>query len=149
MITFGNHEHGHLIAKAAETHYNPECDQCISISHDGLLYGGVIYQNYTKASIGMHTAGFSPGWATRDFMWAIFHYPFEQLGCKKVFGQVRETNTRALEIDLKIGFKIIAKVEDVFPDGACILVGMAREECRWLKLKPRTLKPGSETGHGW
>ncbi len=144
-IEFGREEHGHRIAREAGCTFNPAVDKVIAVTSAGKLLGGNIYQGYTGASIQLHMAGFEPSWATRDFLWVAFDYPFNQLGCRKVFGQVPETNTRALEIDLKLGFKIEARIDDVFPDGACILLSLAREDCRWLKLKPRGLKPGSET----
>lgn len=144
MIQFGNHEHGYRIAAEAGCTYNPAVDQVIAVTSQGKLLGGNILTGYTGVSIHMHTAGFAPAWATRDFLWVLFDYPFNQLGCKKVFGQVPEYNTRALEIDKKLGFKIVARIEDVFPDGACLVLSLAREDCRWLKLKPRGIKPGSE-----
>lgn len=144
-IEFDNAEHGHRIAIAAGCFFNPACDRVISVTSQGKLLGGNIFTGYTGASIHTHTAGFVPGWASKDFLWVIFDYPFNQLGCKKVFGQAAETNTRALEINLKLGFKIVAKIDDVFPDGACVVLSLSREDCRWLKLKPRDLKPGSET----
>lgn len=143
MIVFNNIEHGYRIAKAAGCTFNPEVDRVISVTREGNLVGGNIFTGYTGASIHTHTAGFAPGWATRDFLWCIFDYCFNQLGCKKVFGQVCESNKRALEIDLKLGFKIVARIEDVFPDGACFVLEIAREDCRWLNLKPRGLAPGS------
>lgn len=144
MIVFGDHAAGREIAQVSGTTYNPEVDQVIARVEDGVLWGGVTYQGYTGASIQMHMAGFVPSWANRDFLWVIFDYPFNQLNCRKVFGQVPETNTRALEIDQKLGFKIIAKIDDVFPDGACYVLALAREDCRWLNLKPRGLSAGSE-----
>lgn len=145
MIQFGNHEHGYRIAEAAGCVYNPAVDQVISRVEDGELWGGNIITGFTGVSVHMHTAGFRPGWANRDFLWVLFHYPFVQLGCRTVFGQVPESNTKALEIDLKLGFKIVARIDDVFPDGACLVLSLAREDCRWLNLKPRGLVPGSET----
>lgn len=144
MIEFGNKEHGYRIAKEAGCTFNPETDQVIAVTSQGKLLGGNIYTGYTGASIHLHMAGFEPAWANRDFLWVAFDYPFNQLGCKKVFGQVPETNLKALEIDLKLGFKIVARIEDVFPDGACLLLALAREDCRWLDIKPRGIKAGSE-----
>lgn len=144
VIEIGNKEHGYRIAKAAGCVFNPEADQVIAVTSGGNLLGGNIFTGYTGTSIHTHTAGFAPGWASRDFLWCIFHYCFVQLGCKKVFGQVPESNTKALEIDRKLGFKIVARIEDVFPDGACLLLALAREDCRWLDIKPRGIKPGSE-----
>lgn len=144
-IEFGNSEHGYRIAEAAGCVFNPAADRVISMTGHGELLGGNIYTGFTGASIHIHMAGFAPSWATRDFLWVAFDYPFNQLKCKKVFGQVHEKNARALEINLKLGFKIEVRIEDVFNDGACLLLSMYRDDCRWLKLKPRTLKPGSET----
>ena len=139
IISFGNHAHGRAISRVAGTTYNPEVDQVISRTVNGELVGGVTYQGYTKASVQLHFAAFRKNWGCRDFIWVAFDYPFNQLGCKKVFGQVPETNKTALEIDLKLGFKIVAKVEDVFPDGACYVLALAREDCRWLNIKPKSL----------
>jgi hypothetical protein len=144
MIVFGNHEYGYRIAAASGTSFNPASDQVIARVKDGVLLGGVTYQGYTGASIQLHMAGFRHDWANRDFLWVAFDYPFNQLGCRKVFGQVPETNQLALEIDQKLGFKIIAKIDDVFPDGACYVLALAREDCRWLKLKPRNIVARSE-----
>lgn len=141
MISFNIVEHGHRIAKEAGTHFNPAVDIVIArVSNSGELLGGVVYTNYTGASIGIHVAGFRPDWLNRDMLWVTFHYAFVQLGVKKVFAQMREANTKALEFNRKLGFKIVAKVADVFPDGACILSSLAREDCRWLDLKPRELR---------
>ncbi|MGI9135794.1 MAG: hypothetical protein ACR2JS_01890 [Candidatus Nanopelagicales bacterium] len=141
MILLNVPEHGHAIANAARCYYNPACDQVISrVDQEGELLGGVIFQGYTGTSIHMHMAGFVDHWANRDLIWCVFDYPFNQLGCKKVFGQVCEANTKALEIDLKLGFKIVAKVDDVYPEGACLVLAISPEECRWLKVKPRALR---------
>lgn len=141
MIIFNHGPHGDAIAKAAHTSYNPRADQIISrVDAEGELLGGVIFQAYTGASIHVHMAGFRDNWCNRDLIWCIFHYAFDQLECKKVFGQVSEANVKALEIDLKLGFKIVAKVDDVFPEGACLVLAMSREDCRWLKIKPRSLR---------
>jgi len=141
MIVHGSELYGRRISDVAGAPYNPEVDTNIARVDGNNLLGGVTYTGYTGpgGSIHMHTAGFSPNWANRDFLWLIFHYPFEQLKVKKVFGQVPETNTKALEIDLRLGFKIVAKIEDVFPDGACYLLSLGREDCRWLKLTPRRI----------
>lgn len=142
MIVFGGHEHGRRISERAGTIYNPAADQVIARVEDGELIGGVTYTGYTGASIHMHMAGFKEGWANRMMLWVGFDYPFNQLGCNKVFGQVPESNASALEIDLKLGFKIEAKIEGVFPDGACYVLALAREDCRWLKMKPPNLVAG-------
>jgi hypothetical protein len=144
MIVFNDINHGHTIAVASGTSFNPLSDTCIARVDDDFLLGGVIFQNYTGHSIGLHVAGFVPDWINRDMLWVTFDYPFNQLGCKKLFGQVPETNSKALEFDLKLGFKIITKIDDVFSDGALFVVALDRDDCRWLKMKPRGLRTGKE-----
>jgi RimJ/RimL family protein N-acetyltransferase len=140
MIVFNNANHGHDIAAAAGTAFNAHTDVCIARVENGELWGGVTYTAYTGASIGLHIAGFRPDWVSRDMIWVCFNYPFVQLGCSKLFGQVPASNRKALEFDLKLGFIEEARVKDVFPDGDLIVIAMKREDCRWLKLKPRSLK---------
>lgn len=136
MIVLNRKDHGYEIAKGAGCSFNPAVDTVISRERDGRLLGGVIYQNYTGASIGMHVASFEDGWMNRELLWVCFHYPLVQLGCSSVLGTVPASNTKALEFDKKLGFKEVARVPAVFPDGDLVIVAMRREECRWLNLKP-------------
>lgn len=144
MIVVGNLDHGRQLAKSVRSHFNPECDRCITRVENGVLLGGVIYQNYTgrDGSIGIHVAAYQDRWINPDMLWITFHYPFVQLGCKKLFGQVPETNQKALDFDLRLGFRMVTFIEDVFPDGGLYVISMDRDDCRWLKLRPRTLKAG-------
>ena len=141
MIQMNNPEHGYAIAEAAGVIFNPEADIVISRLSNEELVGGVLYNGYTRASINMHVAAFSPRWGSRDILWVCFDYPFNQLGCKKVFGQVPSKNEHALEFNLKLGFKIETLIPDVFPEDDLLVVSMVREDCRWLNIKPRTLFP--------
>lgn len=139
MIHTGNHNHGHAIAKSAGTVYNPAVDIVISRTEESVLLGGVVYNGYTGASINIHMAGFTPRWASRDMLWVCFDYPFNQLGCKKIFAQIPAQNTRAVKIDLKLGFTFEVLIKDVFVGDDLVVLSMTREDCRWLDLKPRNL----------
>lgn len=140
MIVFGDHVHALRIASKAGTIYNPMADTCIAREDDGLLVGGVLFQAYTGASIFGHMAGFTPTWINRDMIWATFHYPFVQLKVARLMGQVIETNAAAIEINLKLGFKEVARVPGVYDEGAAVVFSMEKDECRWLNLTPRTIK---------
>ena len=138
MIELANPEHIQRIEAACGRIFNYRCDVCLSRSRDGELLGGVIYEGYTRASIQAHVASFSPTlWMDRTFLWMVFDYPFSQLKVDRIFTQTRETNVAALEFNRKLGFKEICRIDGVFPDGRCVVNAMAREDCRWLKLKPR------------
>ena len=129
---------GQAIATEAGTDYNPRAHANFCRVRNGKLMGGVIYSSYTRESIALHMAGWDPHWANRDMLYVAFDYPFNQLGVKRIFGLVPESNLKALEIDLKLGFKIVNRVEGVFPDNvAAMILCMERGECRFLGIKPR------------
>lgn len=137
VIELANPEHIQQIEKSCGHVFNHRADVCLSRSHDGKLLGGVIYEAYTRASIQAHVAGFAPFWLDRTFLWMMFDYPFNQLKVGAVFCQIKETNASALEFNLKLGFKEVTRIDDVFPDGALVLTKLTRDNCRWLNLKPR------------
>lgn len=140
-LEFNNIEHGHLIAKAIPRCFNPEKDPVISnVADDGTLLGGVIYDGHTGPCIFIHQAGFSKYWMSRDMLWAAFHYPFNQLKVKKLCGTIPSSNSKLLEINVKLGFKVEAVIADAYPDAHMLVMSMTRDECRWLRLKPRTIE---------
>lgn len=139
MFRFNNSIDGMAIAAKAGAIYNAACDKCVARVEKGELWGGVVYSAYTGASICIHMAGFRPRWANKDMLWVAFHYPFEQLGVKKIFGQVGVHRPEVLKIDLQMGFKPEAVIKDVYPEGDMMLLSMYREDCRWLNLKPSKL----------
>lgn len=99
---------------------------------DGKLVGVVGYNGYNGASCQMHMAGDGPRWVTRELIKVAFHVPFVQWGLKVVFALVPDGNKEALKIDLKLGFKEVAKIDDAHPDGVLHLLEMRREHCRWV-----------------
>lgn len=135
-IELDNVEHGHLIGKVSSYGYMPEVDHCVSRSIDDALAGGVIYQNYTKASITLHVASWHKRWLSRDLLWTIFAYPFLLLGVKKCLGFVPTTNEAALAFDKHIGFEEEHRILDAVPDGDLVILSMRKENCRWLQIAP-------------
>jgi hypothetical protein len=128
------------IAKRAGTTYNPLVDVNFCRVDDGEIVGGVVFTNYTGESISIHMAGWSKHWINRDLLYVAFDYPFVQLGVKRLFGMVPENNALAIEMNLKLGFNIVTRVEGVYPgDTACIVMRMDRENCRFLGVKPRSV----------
>jgi RimJ/RimL family protein N-acetyltransferase len=142
MIFTGNIEHGMAVMNSIQSTYSPVTMQVISRAENGELYGGVIYENYTGVggSLLAHVAGFRPNWLNRDMLYIMFDYPFKQLGCRNVFLQVASKNVASFRFATSLGFKEYVKIEDVFPDDDMILLRMKREDCRFLNIKPRTVK---------
>jgi len=137
MITVGNHVHGRALAVAGGFFYNPESNVVFSREKDGKLLGGVVFQAYNGASIVIQVASFSPRWIDRDLLWMAFHYPFDQLGVRKLFTQTPSNNRKALDFNAKLGFKDEARIAGVFRDADLVIRSMCREDCRWLERGSR------------
>lgn len=144
MIEFGNLEHGWAIADAIPRRFNPYADPVISNVDDktGELLGGVTYDGFTGNCIFMHQAGFSKRWLTRDLLWCVFDYPFNQLGCVKVCGTIPSYREELLAFNERLGFRVETSIEDAYVGGDMLILSMRREDCRWLAHKPQRLRSG-------
>jgi hypothetical protein len=141
-VRFSNIEDGSRVAKAAGTSFNPLVDQTIArVDKTGTLMGGVIYKEYTGmgGSIAMHAAKFHNRWLNRTMLWIFFDYPFNQLGVKKIFGQVPMSKPDVIDFDKHLGFREELIVKDVYPDGDMMLLSMKREACVFLRFMPQQL----------
>lgn len=146
-IVFNNKEHGRIISRAIPRQFNVESDPVISnVREDGTLLGGVTFDGYTRSCIFMHQAGFDPHWMTRDLLWAAFDYPFNQLGVVKVCGTIPSSDERLVRLNHKIGFVEECRVKDGYPGADMIVLSMTRDQCRWLQISPRSIKPSYPRG---
>lgn len=100
------------------------------------LLAGVLYEDWNGANVLMHVAA-APGreWLCREFLWYCFHYPFVELGVKRVTGIVPSTNLEARRFDEHLGFTLEATLKDAHPTGDLLVYAMRKEDCRWLNIK--------------
>lgn len=136
---------GKRIMERCEGVFHEDTDHCVSVHlHDGekhTLGGGVVYNGFLGGSIQLHMAGSGISWANRDFLWLVFDYVFCQLGCCKAFGLVGAHNIHALNVDLRLGFRIEAVLRRALWGGEDLLVlSMFKEECKWLNWQPKLVK---------
>ena len=146
-LVFNEPADGEAIAQHAGTSFHSK--SCISICrHVGdSRYGGVIFSHYTGEFDRHPLGGLHPRWINRDMLFVTFDYPFNQLGVKRIFGQVPEDNLHAQEFNVNLGFKYVARIEGVFPHNtACMVMCMERDECRFLTLKPRGIVSNLDEG---
>jgi hypothetical protein len=141
MIWIGDPKHGVRIAHAAGVGYDLEFDRVISrLTGDGKLAGGFVFTNYTKVAIQMHMAGFVPGWCSPELLVLAFDYPFNRLKVQRVIGTVPSTNLKALDQDLRVGWKEIARIEGAVEGGDMVVLSMSREQCKWLRFVDRYVR---------
>ena len=144
MIEFDNPYHGEILTRELDPDqpFRVGFDRCISVTHAGKLVGGVTYDGFLRRSIHMHVASFRPSFLSRDFLFVVFDYPFNQLGVEVVYGLVASTNVRAVVFDRRIGFVDEAVLKGACVDGDLLILSMRRHQCRWLNYKPRSIKRG-------
>jgi len=108
--------------------------QCIGNVLNDELRAVAVYCNFEGKSCQVHIASSGSHWMTRDFLKAIFDYPFNKLKLKVIIGAVPGNNEKALKLDRHLGFEEIANIADAHKDGNLVLLTMRPEQCKWLKL---------------
>jgi len=106
--------------------------QCIVCLEDGKAIAGVIYDGYNEVSISAHIWVDDQKLPSKEWYVAIFDYPFNRLGIKKLIGQVNSHNEEASRLDQHFGFIEEARVKDYSEKGDLIIYTMTKEQCRIL-----------------
>lgn len=95
---------------------------------------GAVYSNYRVHDIELSLAALSPKWSSRSSWRAVFAYPFQQLGTRRVTCIVNKKNKRVRRLMEGAGFKLEGVLREAFKSGADACVyGMLKSECRWIK----------------
>lgn len=98
---------------------------------DGELVAGVLYEDFNGANIICHIAGVG-NWATREYLAVIFHYPFVQLGVRRITVPVDSVNEKSIRLVERMGFTLESRLREATPRADMLLYRMFRNECRFL-----------------
>lgn len=107
----------------------------IGLEKDGEVIAGALYEGFNGQNVWVHLAG-QPGkrWMNREFLWYGFHYPFNEMGVKRISGYVNASNAEARHLNEHFGYQEEARLKGAAPDGGdVILYVMWRENCRFLE----------------
>lgn len=99
------------------------------------IVGAVLFESSNGASCLLHCAGVGKQWLNREFLWYVFHYPFEELGVRKILSPVESDNLASRRFIENIGFTLEATLKDAAPKGDLLIYSMSREACKWLSLR--------------
>jgi RimJ/RimL family protein N-acetyltransferase len=98
------------LATWAEAHY-PDCAPlsrpltAIGVaSYSGDIMGVAIYHNYRQNDIEITFITATPRWATPGNIRALLHYPFIQLGVKRMTAITKKSNKKARSFMTGLGF---------------------------------------------
>ena len=106
---------------------------CIGQEKDSKLIAVVGYNNFLPNSCQMHIASMDVLWPTKDFLFAVFDYPFNKLKVKVIIAPICKDNVKSLNLCRKLGFEQVADIPYGHPDGDLIVVAMKRNQCKWLQ----------------
>lgn len=98
------------------------------------VVAAALYVEFNGSNVFVHLAG-SPDkrWLTRDFLYWGFHYPFVQLGCRRITCCVDVTNVTSRIFCEHIGLKPEAVLEAAGVGGVDVIVyKMFREDCKYV-----------------
>lgn len=87
-----------------EGRFPPYCS--MGVFRDNDLIGAAIYTNWDRDSgvIELSLASKESRWLSRPVMQAMFHLPFNELGCQMVVTRTSEHNKTALRMNRAFGF---------------------------------------------
>lgn len=141
MIHFNDIDHGYRIADVIPRIFNPMADKVISrTDKDGKLLGGVIYEGFISNCVFMHQGSFAKHWLSGDMLWLLFDYPFNQLKVGVVCGTVPSSRPDLVTFNERIGFRVECSIKGAYKDGDLVIMSMRRPECRWLNVKPKSIR---------
>jgi len=103
----------------------------------GELVSGIVFENLNGYNANVHIAVKKPTKLFLELLDHAFVYAFETCGLKRVTGLVEADNTKAVQLDLHIGFQIEAVMKGAGSSGQDLLI---------LVLWPENYRRGK--GHG-
>ena len=123
------------VAKRTNDYGNFGAAQGIGWERNGSLVAGVAYAEWNGPNVVCHIASDgSRRWATRQYLWTIFDFPFTQLGCKRITVCVGEGNSASRGFVLHLGFTCEATLTGAHPSGDLLVYRLFRHDCRFLRM---------------
>lgn len=130
---------GRWVAEGAQVPWTHVC-RSVGWMSEGKVVAGILYDGFTGASIAMHSRVDCPEKVQREWLFAIFDYPFNELKVKRVTALVPADNEKAIRTNEHLGWKYETVLKDYFPGCDGLVYVMRKEDCRWLGFKKRTSK---------
>lgn len=110
--------------------------EVLAATRGNQIVGAIYYTNFRRSSIEMGWAG-EKGWVTRAHLREIFGYPFNQLGCLRVWGLIDRHNKESRTLAEKLGCRVVGVADDEYGPGRdAIIYSMKRDACRWIEPLP-------------
>ena len=123
--------------------------QCVGWVSEGKLVIVVGLQGFLGKVCQIHLA-FAPGWhySPRTMLREVFHHAFVTAGREMLVGIVNSKNEKAMRMDAHLGFRELIRLPGMHDDGGdLVLLGMSKDNCRYLDERWRGEQDGLATVH--
>lgn len=119
--------------------FEPRADfKAVGWQEHGKLRAVTLWDGFSQCDCNIHIASDGTGhWLRRQFLTTSFLHPFVQWDLRRVTGLVPAKNHAALRFDLHLGFVQEGVIRHALPDDDIILLGLLREDCRFIPEKYR------------
>ena len=105
------------------------------------LVAGVAYADWNGPNVVCHIAAEGKRWATRQYLWTIFDYPFNQLKVDRITVCVGEGNAASRRFVEHLGFTMEAELAGAHSTGHLRIYRLWRDECRYLRAPYAPSRP--------
>lgn len=102
---------------------------------DSKIVGGVVFNQYNGASMQLHAHAERKNWFTKQGIWMIFDYAFNQAKVNVLIAQISEKNEKALNFANRSGFKLHSEIPGAHIDGNLLVFLMRKADCKWLSIR--------------
>tara|TARA_R110000868_G_scaffold252298_1_gene508940 strand:- start:1150 stop:1614 length:465 start_codon:yes stop_codon:yes gene_type:complete len=120
-------EVGKWVADKTTELYNVD-SAAIGLQKDNKITAGVVYQDYCETTIVCHIR--IEGRVNKQFLKAIFNYPFDQLEVEKIIVPITEENEKSIHLVKNMGFKEEARISR--SNGDIVFFTLHKNDCKFL-----------------
>lgn len=131
MITFDSFAVAEYVgSKIGANHFGRF--HAIGVVSNGKIIGGAVVNEYVKdVRCCLHGAG-EGNWLSREFLFILFDYIFNQLNCKVVINTVESTNTKSVEFTKHLGFSVECEIKDAGTEENLVILSYRKANCKWI-----------------
>jgi len=122
----------HCLKTGQKYNKNPAV-KCAGILKNGEIIGSVIYHRFRWPDIEIGIETTDPAWCNRRILKEIFEYPLSTLNCKRVTATTDPSIPEVCQFLKRLGFVEEGRLRDALPHGDLLILGIKRDECRWVK----------------
>lgn len=104
-----------------------------SVTEDAQIMGVTAFSRFSEYNCELSVASCTPKFMTRDYLRAVFHYPFVTAKKSRITAIIEDDNKHAQEIDKRLGFVEEATLKNWYGTKDGVVLRMLKDECIWIK----------------